>query len=445
MQSPFTRRCIAALAGAFILAAGGCSEDSTSPPSVDRDDHQSSRESRTFLYANNDQGGTSERVNLVTGFRLNPNGSLTPVPGSPFPTGGEGFPGGWGSRATVTLARNFLFISNTLSNDISVFRINRSTGGLRPVPGSPFPTGGDGGGGISLAVTPDGRFLYGLNANSGVLERTSISAFRIAANGALTPLSESPYPSPGLVNPSGVKVTWSGKFLSVSFFHRAGDLPDPGAVAMFSIGSNGALTSVPGSPFPTGEFGEISEAGGSDIDCRNRFNFVPLGSIDPQISVGVFRIAFNGALGRVPGSPFTFSSRGVGGGVGLLSPDDRFLFLSGPSIGLVPGVIEGGVTVLKVASNGRLTQIPGSPFANPGGYDPRGMATNRAGTLLYVANYNNKVTGFRVAQNGTLTPVPGSPFATLPGEGGGLSSLTVYPAKSCGLGDRGHDGGDDDD
>jgi hypothetical protein len=73
------------------------------------------------------------------------------------------------------------------------------------------------------------------------------------------------------------------------------------------------------------------------------------------------------------------------------------------------------------------------------------MATNRAGTLLYVANYNNKVTGFRVAGNGTLSPVPGSPFATLPGDAGGLRSLTVYPAKSCGIGDRDHGGDHDDD
>jgi DNA-binding beta-propeller fold protein YncE len=302
-----------------------------------------------------------------------------------------------------------------------------------------------------MAVTPDDRFLYALNSNSGVLDRTSISAFRIAANGALTPLPGSPFPSPGLVNPSGAKVSWDGKFLSVSFFNKAGDLPDPGAVAMFRIGSNGALTLVPGSPFPPGgdEFGEIRGPMGPDIDCGNRFNFVMLSTMTVHNLVDVSRITSNGALRPVPGSPFEFLTRDLGGVLGVLSPDDRFLFVSNTNTGFEPGVIQGGITVLKVASNGRLTMVPGSPFANPGGHDPRGMATNRAGTLLYAANFNNTVSGFRVARNGTLTPVPGSPFATTTIPSAGLSSLTVYPAKNCGLGDRGHDddhgGGDEDD
>jgi hypothetical protein len=59
------------------------------------------------------------------------------------------------------------------------------------------------------------------------------------------------------------------------------------------------------------------------------------------------------------------------------------------------------------------------------------MATNQDGTLLYVANFNNLISGFSIAPSGALTPVPGSSFSNgFPGEVG-LSSLTVYPSKTC--------------
>jgi hypothetical protein len=57
------------------------------------------------------------------------------------------------------------------------------------------------------------------------------------------------------------------------------------------------------------------------------------------------------------------------------------------------------------------------------------MATNQAGTLLYVANFNNTVGVFSIASNGALTPIPGSPFPT--GVSGRLQSLAAFPAADC--------------
>jgi hypothetical protein len=57
------------------------------------------------------------------------------------------------------------------------------------------------------------------------------------------------------------------------------------------------------------------------------------------------------------------------------------------------------------------------------------MATNQAGTLLYVANSGNStVSVFMVASDGTLTPVQGPPFSTRQPS----SSIAAYPAKACG-------------
>jgi len=84
--------------------------------------------------------------------------------------------------------------------------------------------------------------------------------------------------------------------------------------------------------------------------------------------------------------------------------------------------------VLNVAANGTLTQVPGSPFNNPGGDAPAGMGTDAAGKFLFAANFNDTITAYSIASNGVLTQIPGSPFAT---NAGGLLSLTVYPGKSC--------------
>jgi hypothetical protein len=59
------------------------------------------------------------------------------------------------------------------------------------------------------------------------------------------------------------------------------------------------------------------------------------------------------------------------------------------------------------------------------------MATNQAGNLLYVAALNNVVSGFSIAANGALTSVLGSPFSNgFPGQFG-MTSLTIFPPKSC--------------
>src|SRR4029450_12101026 len=84
-----------------------------------------------------------------------------------------------------------------------------------------------------------------------------------------------------------------------------------------------------------------------------------------------------------------------------------------------------------VVGFGSLTPVPGSPFPAPGALAPSGVATNRAGTFLYPAGFNNVINGFSIAANGALTSVPGSPFSNgFPGAFG-LLSLTVFPAKNC--------------
>ncbi len=273
--------------------------------------------------------------NTVSGFAVAGNGALTPVPGSPFLTGGTGAGGGLfaSNRAAICSAEKLVYVSNAVSNDVSGFSVNPSTGRLALVPGSPFPTGGSGHGGIALACTPDGQFLTAANSGS-----SDITVFRIGSDGALTPIVGAPF-STGSI-PGGIKVSPDGNFLAAA-------LVGINAMAMFSIAPDGTLVPVPGSPFPGATVGTLT---GVDINCASGVLFG--GSSAVATTVNVFDIASNGALTALPDSPFT-PGVGTNSNVVLLSPNERLLFVSNQQ--------SSSVTVFAVASNGSLSLVAGSP------------------------------------------------------------------------------------
>jgi len=354
-----------------------------------------------FVYINNNRLGS----NTVSAFSVDTNGLLTPIAGSPFATGGSGVGSGFfaANRLTTCVVGNLLFVANEQSNNISVFSINPATGALSLVPGSPFATGGIAGSGISLGVTPDNRFLFASSSGS-----RNIAVFSIAANGTLTLIPGSPFPAGA--EPDGIKVSPDGRFLSAAS-------PSSDVVGMFTIAPNGALTPVPGSPFFAAATGGVA---GVDINCASNLLFGGEANFGGT-HIDVFSIGSNGALTPVPGSPFNNPGIGSNSNVVVLSPADRHLFVSNQA--------SNTITVFNVGANGGLSLVPGSPFANPGGNTPQMMATNRAGTLLYVNNDNGTVSVFSIGVDGTLTRVPGAPFVV---GSSATSGVAAFPAKRCG-------------
>ena len=81
----------------------------------------------------------------------------------------------------------FLYVANRGSNDVSAYSIS-SDGTLTPVPGSPF-AGPDGP--ASVVVDPTARFAYVLNRIGN-----RVSAYSIGSNGALTPVQGSSFAAP---------------------------------------------------------------------------------------------------------------------------------------------------------------------------------------------------------------------------------------------------------
>jgi 6-phosphogluconolactonase len=177
----------------------------------------------------------------------------------------------------------FVYVANAYSNTVSAYRIG-ANGALTPVARSPFPTGDVP---ASVAVDPLGRFVYVANAFSN-----TVSAYRIGANGALTPVPGSPFTAGFTAGsePSSVAVDPWGRFVYVANYGTY-------LLSAYPIGANGALRSVPGSPFPTGNL-PTSVA----VDLSGRFVYVANSYL--ANSVSAYSIGANGTLTPVPGSPF---------------------------------------------------------------------------------------------------------------------------------------------
>ena len=125
----------------------------------------------------------------VVGYTIDrPTGALTAIAGSPFT-----MPGGVGTADDVTsdpLGR-FLFVGSESVPAIWVFQINSTTGVLTPTLGSPFSTGLAAGGVADiLTVDVSGKFLY-----AGQLDPSlGVGGFTIdQTTGALTAMAGSPF------------------------------------------------------------------------------------------------------------------------------------------------------------------------------------------------------------------------------------------------------------
>ncbi|MBC7918441.1 MAG: beta-propeller fold lactonase family protein [Rhodoferax sp.] len=332
---------------------------------------QSASAAKQFLYvANNGSSNVSAySINATTG-------ALSIATGSPIAAGA-----GPVAAAADPLGR-FAFFANQGGGSVSAFAVNATTGGLTPVLGSPFAaiTSING-----LTVDPAGKYVYVANGDKGVL------AYSIGAAGALTPMAGSPF-SAGVpsaeVGTYAVAVDPSGRFAYVANANFMAN-----SISAFSIGATGALTPMAGGATPAGQYPNALV-----IDAAGKFlyaaNYV-------SNNVSVYAIGATGTLTQVVGSPF---AAGSGPQSITLASSGKFAYVAN----------NGATTVSAYSINpttGALTPIAGSPFT--AGSSPASVTSDTSGKFLYVANYgSNNISAFAIdSTTGGLTAVSGSPFA----------------------------------
>jgi 6-phosphogluconolactonase len=340
----------------------------------------------------------------MAAFSVDPNtGILTPVPGSPFPAGAE--PAGM----TADLSGKFLYeVSNipgtgvTLTNGLTAFAINQSTGALTLIPGSPFSSGiGIG----SPSVDSTGKFLYASGATADPASTESIFGYSIdATTGALTPVSQAACVNPA--NGAGFAGSVSADPVAALFFalDSTTSISSSGNVCAFSLNSQGALQSVTGSPYSLGTAVLMSPVE-ITVDSFGQFVYVANKS---AAGISAFRVTPDvGALTQVPDSPFA---------LGPTAGNDLSASLAVDPLGRFLYVLDDAYSVWGYSINrstGVLSLLNGFPFSEPVQSTP--LVVDPSGKFLYrgtqFANQPPSVSGYAIDQTtGVLTPVPGSPF-----------------------------------
>jgi streptogramin lyase len=335
--------------------------------------------------------------NQIYGFSVDSStGMLTPVPGSPFPAGGNGTSGVHSESLVYDGIKGRLYSVNRGSGTIGAFAVNRSTGALTALPFSPItlPSGGIWG---SIAISPDGSILA---AGDGVSHRlatfvvSSTDASTAPGNLASTTLSASPF---------SIEFSRDGRYV-----YAGGSFGD--SIGAYAVSESGRLTRLGGAPFSAGEF-----AVGYATDSFGRLFAVNL----ITMQVRVFTSSSSGVLTPVAGGPFPSGlTQAI---AGVLHPAGAYFVADRASTRI-------GVFLIQGAGSGTtVSPAAGSPFLS-GGAAPNTLALNADGSLLFAGQSQGRnITTFRVNGNLTLASVSVQPVDTL-GASGVVTGLAYAPA-----------------
>ena len=327
----------------------------------------------------NDNTATS---NTIAGFDRHADGSLTPIPGSPFVAGGAGLGAGLASQGAiqVTPDSRYLLAVDAGSNQISVLRI--TAGGVPKLVGQPIASGGIKP--VSVAVSPEG-IVYVANQGAG---GSGYSGFRLHLDGRLTPIPHSTVTVP------------DGSGLGDVFFNSIGDhlvgtRTATSLIDSFVVLPNGRLLPAEGSPFAgqgLGQLGaEFSPSHPSQLFVSNAHNGPGLGT------VSAYRDNFFGQLHPIGSSPFADNQTAPCWIE--ISHDGRYLFTVNTG--------SGTISSYSINQDGSLVLV-GSATITGGGADIDARLSPDGRYLLVDGSGHNFVSVFTVS-GGTLTELPTSP------------------------------------
>jgi hypothetical protein len=184
----------------------------------------------------------------------------------------------------------------------------------------------------------------------------------------------------------------------------------PNQVFGFRVGADGALSPLAGSPFDTGN--TTSNCGGecesAAYSAARRLLFTTGGQ-----GVSVSRVAADGTLALIGGSPF--GAVKLTGIAELEIGTSTFVYASESAANQVRGY--------AVRDDDTLAEISGSPFA--AGMQLDGVAAART-FVFATSDASPAVAAFKAQADGALVAAPGSPFAVAT-DAGGLQNVFVDP------------------
>lgn len=331
-----------------------------------------------YIYTDDNTATT----NTIAGFARRFDGSLTPLPGSPFPAGGAGSGHGNTSQGSIAPAFHgrFLLAVDNGSNQISVLRV-RPEGSLTLV-GSPISSGGT----DPVSVGVSGSLVYVANAAPGA---ANLTGFRLSPFGTLTPIAGSVVTLPAAAQPDDVVINSTATNLVV---------PDVAQSVIFTyaISPSGLLSAAPDSGQAAQGLGPFGSAfnpiNPSQLFVSNAHNGTELGT------VSAFDVGTDGTLTSIGSSPFPDDQTAPCWVA--VTPDGRYLFAVNTA---VPSVSS-----YAIDADGSLTLVGSFPFKEGSTLKPTDAVVS--GYDLYVVGGGaGEVAAFRIIPGGFLTELADSP------------------------------------
>jgi 6-phosphogluconolactonase (cycloisomerase 2 family) len=343
------------------------------------------------------------RENTIAAFDRHADGMLTSMPGSPFAAGGAGSGKVIGSQDALRITPDgrFLLAVAAGSNEISVLHI-ADDGALTPVAGSPFPSGGL----VPVSMALHNDLVFVANRGNGI-EGANYTGFTLEDNGRLQALEDSTVPLSATANPGAIFFNATGTNLVGT---QIGPDDGPSFIDSFVVGPDGRLIPAPGSPFPaqaTGPFGGafrpthpeqlyvVNAHAGPNHGSTSAYGVSSEGSLraigaspyanrqtapcwmditpdgrylftinTPVSSVSRYEILADGSLDLLGSTTFNDPTG--------LRPIDARLDRAGEYLYVIGA--DAGVVSIFAVDEGDLTELPASPVALPEGTMPFGIA-----------------------------------------------------------------------
>ncbi|MDQ2957517.1 MAG: lactonase family protein [Actinomycetota bacterium] len=326
--------------------------------------------------------GNTAGANTVAAFDRHADGSLTPLAGSPFAIGGAGLGAGLGSQGAIQASpdHRFLLAVDAGSNQLSVLRVGRD-GTPRPV-GTPVSSGGVEP--VSIAINRFG-LVYVANVGNG---GSNYSGFFLTPQGKLIPL---PYTTVAVPEGSGV----GDVLFNATGDRLVGTRDNTSVIDSFAVRLDGQLSPAPGSPFAAQSLGpigaEFRPTNPSQLYVSNAHAGANLGT------VSAFGVSRRGVLTSIGNSP-------VADGQTApcwveISHDGKYLFAINTG--------SGNLSSYAIQRDGSLVLLGSTPFTNGAGAVDARLSPD--GKYLSVTGGRGKVVSTFAVNGGTVTELASSP------------------------------------
>jgi 6-phosphogluconolactonase len=286
---------------------------------------------------------------------------------------------------------DFVYVTSSKQTpgQINVFRVDSEAGALIPIPGSPYPSGGNNP--VADVTSPNNQNLYVVNHDTN-----SVVTFTIATDGSLS--QQQSCSTPG-GSPIQLAINKAGTYLYVVETYQpnhSATNPGPGALVVFPINANGQLGATGSSCTPVsnganGFFAVGNNPVGVNVTANNTYVYV---TNENDATLSAFQVNSGGVLSTVG----TYSV-GVAPNALASDPTSKFLYVTdGAANQMIGFLIQINGTLIAMQTPFKTDILPDSVQV-----DPRGI-------YVYVANYNaNDVSAFTIDRaNGNATQISGA-------------------------------------